>query len=158
MRNYINIIESGEGLPAPNVKPFWITSLMPLTADLKRTWGRDWSWVSGGCFAFAEVFQSVFGGELYGICTEVTESGETDYPVEHALVKLNGAFYDFNGVADIDAQISEIKQWKLKQGVDLPVSLKSRDDDYVFWFEDEYLDDEEMKFLKSVLAGKITAR
>lgn len=42
----------------------WQKTLSPLLSELQREHGRSWSWTKGGCFAFADAFRNVFGGEF----------------------------------------------------------------------------------------------
>lgn len=144
-------------LPAPNQSPWWVAPLAPFTAEQRRDWGRDWSWVTGGCFAFAEALHDVFGGELWGICSHIDADDGLgdDYPVEHALVKINGQFYDFNGVVDVDSYMARLGKGKKRQGLPVTLSVRPQTDPDVFWFEDEYVDDEGMDLLRKVLSGPI---
>jgi hypothetical protein len=150
MRNWLTLFEDTTQLPAlPPVgqTPFWIKPLTPLTKKLVD--GGDWSWTNGGCFAFAEAFHEVFGGEPWGICSEFEEEGDFDYPVEHAMVKVGNQFFDFNGVVDFE----EYAQ-RLAASTGRKIRLKAASEAGVFWFEDEYLDDEDMVFLRKVLSGQ----
>src|SRR4051812_15744608 len=102
------------GLPEQGEAPAWLGALADLTEKLVREWkNQDWTWTTGGCFAFAEVFAGTFGGEEYGICSfEADEQDEVhggDYPVEHAVVKVGDAFYDYKGRLDIDAETAALE-------------------------------------------------
>lgn len=96
----------------------------------------EWTWTTGGCFAFAEAFHAAFGGEFYGVC-RVTD--DEDLPVDHALVKLGSVYYDHDGPFDVS-----------KIAADQVV--RHRDDDYVCWFEDDFFDDEGWAEIHAVLA------
>lgn len=118
----------------------WQSALSDLTQQLVEANADlvEWSWTNGGCFAFAAAFSKVFGGELYGVCKPETTEGYTDYPVGHALVKLNGVFYDYNGVFDTAA-------------VAAPEVIKAKSDDDVAWFDDYFLDEQQTKKLRQIL-------
>lgn len=119
----------------PSQVKAWQKVLQPLTKELQRQNGTSWTWVSGGCFAFAEQFAKVFGGKRRGIAKMDKSSG--DYPVDHAVVELSGVLYDFNG-----------RYTKpLKKGE----TVVDKDAEGTYWFEDEFLDDKQMKALKSAL-------
>lgn len=125
-------ISENTNIPNPE---HWKKALEPLTKQLYREYrDREWTWTTGGCFAFAEAFQAAYGGELYGVCSQEGSGDDMDFPVEHAIIKLGGKFYDYNGIFDIGS-------------VKPPYMIKSRDDDYVFWFEDDFLNDKQWKKL-----------
>jgi hypothetical protein len=117
----------------------WQSKLAPLQVKLDRQY-EGWTWTTGGCFAFASAFQSAFGGEFYGVCRPSVENGMTDYPVDHALVKLGDVFYDHDGPYDPES----ILEGQV---------IMSRDDDYVCWFEDDFLGDRQWKKVHEVLKG-----
>ena len=124
-----------EGIKTTLDPKIWQQKLAPLTKKMMSEWkDSNWSWTTGGCFAFAEAFQKAFGGQLYGVCRIYTENGETDYPVDHALVKLNGQFYDYNGIYN-------------RKTVKKNQVIKAASEDGVGWFEDDFLDDKQMSFL-----------
>lgn len=117
----------------------WRARLAPYEAELQESYGTRWTWVTGGCFAFAEAFQKAFGGEFYGVCRISEEDGVPDLAVDHALVMLDGVLYDHEGPYDLAA----IKSDQV---------LKHRDDDYVCWFEDDFFDDEGWEGIHAVLS------
>lgn len=155
MRDLINLVENAHAgrLPAPGQTPYWVAPLAPYTAELRRGWGREWTWVTGGCFAFAEALHDVFGGELWGVCSHVDADDGLgdDYPVEHAMVKIGGKFYDFNGVVDAEAYMAALS----KEKPYATMSVRPKTDPEIFWFEDEYIDDEGMDLLRRVLSGNV---
>lgn len=117
----------------------WKNRLRPLEVEQQQGYyDTDWTWTTGGCFAFAEAFQEAFGGEFYGVCRVSEEDDDPDLPVDHALVLHDGIFYDHDGSFDplkiLDNQV-----------------IRHRDDDYVFWFEDDFFDDDQFEVLKAVL-------
>lgn len=117
----------------------WKERLRPIELDQQQGYyGTNWTWTTGGCFAFAEAFQEAFGGDFYGICRIGEDDDDPDLPVDHALVMLDGVLYDHDGPYDPTKIMSN-------------QVIRHRDDDYVFWFEDDFLDDEEFALLKEVL-------
>lgn len=135
-----------EILPGPGDMPPWAAPLEDLTDRLKENWGADWGWTRGGCFAFAETFVETFGGELWGVCSQEGSEGDIDFPVEHAIVRVGDAFYDYTGRLDVDAYRAD-----LERRTGRLTFVKRKDDPQVFWFEDEYLDDDDMDSLKEAL-------
>jgi hypothetical protein len=109
----------------------WQQELRSLTADLKKSHGKTWSWTSGGCFAFADAFVKTFGGKKKGVASHDVQSG--DFPVEHAFVELNGVKYDYSGVFEP----------KLKKNQ----KIVTEEDPEAFWFEDDFLSDAQLKHL-----------
>lgn len=125
--------------------PFWVKPMAPMTKKLGLG-----QWNEGGCFAFAEVLAKSFGGKLWGICSRQTdEDGATDFPVEHAIVKIAGRFYDYRGLLDVEL---EMRTMEAKNGRKL--FLKPASNPSVFWFEDEFLDDDDFAKLANILSGK----
>lgn len=115
----------------------WQDRLRPFKIEMQQR-NEAWTWTSGGCFAFASAFQAAFGGEFYGVCRVWEEDGEIDYPVDHALVLLNGVYYDHSGPFDVT---------KI-----LPAQvIKHREDDLVGWFEDDFFDDRQWKEIHAIL-------
>lgn len=146
MRQFINIVENANNsLPMAGQVPFWVGPLKPLTKRIKGNWGNRWTWTEGGCFAFAEIFHEVYGGEFWGVCSD--PDGEDDYAVEHAMVKVNGLFYDFTGVVDVEKYMKKLSK---ENGRELKLLPRHE----AFWFEDEYLDDDDLEYLRDVLTGK----
>lgn len=126
---------------APIDSDLWRDQLRQIEIDQQDGYhGTDWTWTTGGCFAFAEAFQEAFGGEYYGVCRVMDDDGVPDLPVDHALVLLDGVYYDHNGPFD-PARIANNQV------------IRHRDDDYVCWFEDDFLDDEQFDTLKAVLVS-----
>lgn len=118
----------------------WISKLHPLELlqQEESGYGEKWTWTAGGCFAFAEAFQAAFGGDFHGVCRVCTDDGFTDYPVDHALVMLDGILYDHDGPYDIGRlQPDQV--------------IRHRDDDYVCWFEDDFFDDDQFEEIHSIL-------
>lgn len=105
----------------------WTEKLKPFEVELQAS-HKHWTWTTGGCFAFASAFQAAFGGEFYGVCRIWEEDGNIDYPVDHALVLLDGVYYDHDG----EFEVSKIGFTQV---------IKHKDDDLVCWFEDEFFDD-----------------
>lgn len=137
------------GLPEQGEVPAWHGALEELTANLVREWkNQEWTWTSGGCFAFAEVFAGTFGGEEYGICSFEDDEHGGDYPVEHAVVKLGDAFYDYKGRLNIEAEMTALSELTGRK-----MYLKPRSDPKVFWFEDDFLDDDDFDVLRRALAA-----
>lgn len=116
----------------------WRRPLDALGLELQKAHGDDWAWTRGGCFAFAEHFQTRYGGDLWCVCRLDAASG--DFPAEHALVKLGESFYDADGVFDVT---------RLPDGS----TLKPKSDDLVFWFDDEFLSDEQWDRLGKILSA-----
>lgn len=125
---------------ADHIDPaLWKDLLRPLEEEQQDGYhGLNWTWTTGGCFAFAEAFQAAFGGEFYGVCRVSEEAGDPDLPVDHALVMLDGVLYDHDGVFD-------------PAGIKANQTIRHRDDDYVCWFEDDFFDDEGMEAIHAVL-------
>jgi hypothetical protein len=73
--------------------------------------------------------------------------------VEHAVVQVGDDFFDYNGRLDIEAEMAALTA-KTGRGM----FLKRRDDDGVFWFEDDFLDDKDMARLHDVLAACAPSR
>lgn len=134
-------------MPDAGAIPPWAAALEPLTERLKDECGDNWGWTQGGCFAFAEAFVETYGGEFWAVCSRCVEDGETDFPVEHAIVRVGDAFYDYSGRLDLDAYCS-----LLHANTGREILVKARTDDGVFWFEDEFLDEDAMDTLKATLA------
>ena len=140
----------GVGLPGPGEVPAWHAPLSDLTGELTETWAhRHWSWTTGGCFAFSSAFLAAFGGEEYGLCSQDPEG---DFPVEHAVVRLGDAYYDYNGLLDVEAEMDA-----LARRTGRALTLKPRGEEGVFWFEDDFMDDEEMERLHATLAECVPA-
>lgn len=118
----------------------WQSALSDLTQQLVKANADlvEWSWTNGGCFAFAAAFSKVFGGELFGVCRPETTDGYTDYPVGHAIVKLNGTFYDYNGAFNVASVVT-------------PDVIKAKTDEDVAWFDDYFLDEQQTKKLHHIL-------
>lgn len=135
-------------LPNPGETPYWVAGLASLTKQLQRTGGFWKSWTQGGCFAFAEALHEVFGGELWGVCSRDGGDDDYDYPVEHAMLKVGDRFYDYTGVVDVPAYMERLAQERKRE-----MFLKPASDPEVFWFEDEFMDDEQMATLRRVLRG-----
>lgn len=114
----------------------WKERLAPYEAEIRQSFGEDWTWTTGGCFAFAEAFHAAFGGEFYGLCR--VEEGVEDFAVDHALVMLDDVLYDHDGPFDT----SKIRTDQV---------IKHRDEDYVFWFEDDFFHDEGWEAIHIVL-------
>jgi hypothetical protein len=115
----------------------WKERLHPFEVEMRRH-NEAWSWTSGGCFAFASAFQAAFGGEFYGVCRIWEEDGEIDFPVDHALVLLDGVYYDHSGAFDVTKLLpSQV--------------VKHRDDDLVCWFEDDFFDERQLQEINAVL-------
>ena len=76
-------------------EPWWTSPLHDLTNELSTIVGYDDPWRTGGCFAFAEALQSIYGGSLWSACMR---DDDGDWSAEHAVVKLDGRFYDYYGV------------------------------------------------------------
>lgn len=129
--------KGGSTAPDPDV---WQSALAGLTAEM--TGWEKWSWTTGGCFAFADAFQRAFGGELYGVCRPEQhgpdDDPEVDYPVDHAIVLLGGKFYDYEGEFD-------------PSGIKPNQVIKSKADDFVCWFVDDFFDDRQMRLLRRVM-------
>lgn len=130
-------------LPPLGDKPYWTEALAVIEREVQVEFD-DWTWTAGGCFAFAEAFQACFGGVLYGICAYDEQSG--DYPVHHAVIELQGVYYDARGTIDLAAVIRECETSTGQE-----CELKPKTDDDVFWFDDEYLDDSQMQALSAAL-------
>lgn len=131
-------------MPKPFQTTFsYLTVLAPLTAALQALHGPEWSWTSGGCFAFAETYAEFFGAELWGVCRHDEAAG--DFPVDHALVRVQMAqgqeavYIDATGIVDVT---------KLEIGQ----QLLTKDDEGVFWFEDDFLDDDHLRQLRDILS------
>lgn len=122
-------------LPKVGETPFWIRPLRALTKQ-----NNLGTWNKGGCFAFADTLAEVYHGERWGVCSMDAEDG--DFPVEHAMVKIGGVFYDFRG-----AWTDPLTSIKSKR----KLFLKPASDPLVFWFEDEFLDDDDFATLEHVL-------
>jgi len=145
-------------LPDMGEPPAWHDSLADLTRNLTKAWeSQQWTWTTGGCFAFAEVFAETYGGEEFGICSfEADEQNEEhggDYPVEHAVVKVGDAFYDYRGRLDIDAEMAAYTASTGRR-----MFLKPKTDPAVFWFEDDFLDDDDFEALRRGLASCVPSR
>jgi hypothetical protein len=139
----IEIESADRRLPSVGEPPFWSA---PMKAMTKRLGLGQWN--KGGCFAFAEALAEAFDGELWGICEFVPDPEHSlggDYPVHHAIVKIGDLFYDYRGVVDIEKELKSVKGKTLH--------LKAKDDPTadVFWFEDEFLDDDDMLELNTIL-------
>lgn len=142
----------GDGLPEAGEVPAWHAPLRGLTRRTTAAWrDRGWSWTTGGCFAFAEAFKAAFGGDEFGICSR--DAAEGDYPVEHAVVRVGDDFFDYSGRLDIEAEMAALTARTGRE-----MFLKRRDDDGVFWFEDDFLDDKDMARLHDVLAACAPSR
>ena len=100
-----------------------------------------WDWDSGGCFAFAELFQKVFGGECYGIGF-LFEGDEEDFVTEHAIVLYEGYLFDAKGLVNINEWIAKDTQF-----------IKHKDEEFVSWFSDDYFSDEERIEIEDILRG-----
>ena len=147
------LLDEAKRVPPPLPKrvgevPFWRTPLREMSQRLELN-----EWQQGGCFAFAEALAKVYHGGLWGFCTfhpddDPLENSPTDYkgdyPVEHAVAKIGASFYDFTGMLDVKHILRQHPTYR----------LKSRDDDFVFWFEDEFLDDRDWAKLLAVLGGR----
>lgn len=137
MRYHEIMTEARPKLPAlPKVgeTPFWVLPLKNLTNQ-----NRLGNWSAGGCFAFADTLSAVYKGQRWGVCS-LDEEGE--YPVEHAMARIGGVFYDFRG-----AWSDPLKSIKSKR----KLYIKPASDPSVFWFDDEFLDDDDFALLKHVL-------
>ena len=138
------ITETAPKLPLPALPkigetPFWVR---PLAAMTRQNGLGNWS--AGGCFAFADTLSAVYRGQRWGVCS-LDDEGE--YPVEHAMAKIGGVFYDFRG-AWSDPLVSIKSKRKLY--------LRPASDPLVFWFEDESLGDDDFAVLEHVLrTGKL---
>ena len=135
-------------LPAPGQKPWWVSVLAPMTAEL-GTWG-NWSWTTGGCFAFADRLQKAYGGQLW--CVARYDPEGDDWGAEHAVVRIGGVFYDFNGVFDPETYMAMLAKANRKKGKDpYHREMKRKGSPGLMWFEDEFLDDKQWKQLLIVL-------
>lgn len=123
--------------------PYWTPALAEIASEITLE-VPDWTWTSGGCFVFAEAFHEAFGGRLCCVCTY--DSDSEDYPAGHAMVELNGVFYDARGQVDVATCISEVEA---TMGTSAEVRYK--DDPDVFWFQDDFLNDKQMRALKNSL-------
>lgn len=121
----------------------WQNQLVRLAAPIRKRYA-DWTWTKGGCFAFAEAFQKAFGGVLYGVC-EYDPDGK-DWPVNHAVVRLHDHFFDFEGPHD-EAEL--LRQYKSKRKTKNAVLPNNNEN--VFWFEDDFLNDEQWTKLHEIL-------
>ena len=156
MRQYLRIIE-GRGmlrvvqpashppLPGPGEKPWWVPALAKLTRELS---GDGWTWTTGGCFAFAEQLQKAYGGKLWGVARLDPDFDEWD--TEHAVVAINGVYYDFGGVFDPVSYMAKLARNDKKHG-NGPYRREMRPKNKAGWFEDEFLDDRQMRDLLIVL-------
>jgi len=146
-------MSSEPALPEFGETPTWHNALAGLTKNLTKAWkNQGWTWTAGGCFAFAEVFAETFDGEEYGICSfepdEQDEVNGGDYPVEHAVVKVGDAYYDYKGRLDIVAEMAA-----LEASTGRRMFLKAKTDPAVFWFEDDFLDDADFEELRRGLSA-----
>lgn len=92
-------------LPNAGETPFWVKPMKKMTKELGLG-----QWNKGRCFAFAEVLANAFHGKLWGLCSaDQDDDGNTDFPVEHAIVKIGGKFYDYRGLLNIDAEIQNME-------------------------------------------------
>lgn len=104
----------------------------------KQDW-PGWDWDAGGCFAFAENFQKVFGGERFGICMELDEG---DFITQHAMVWYEGYLFDAKGLVNT-------KKW-MKGDI---CSIRHKDDENIVWFEDQFFDDRQNSEIEAILRG-----
>lgn len=132
-------------LPERGEFPPWADELESLTRDLMEEWGEGWGWTTGGCFAFAQVFVETFGGEPWGYCVRDEQEGDVDWPVHHAVVRVGDAFYDYTGRFDPKAYGASI-------GEERTCEMLPKGADGVFWFEDDFLDDDHYQRLRDALA------
>lgn len=121
-------------------QPFWKKPLSSMTRRLELG-----NWDKGGCFAFAEALVKVFGGELWGFCSfqPADKNGGDNFPVEHAVAKIGDRFYDYSGMVDVSKILKRHPRW----------TLKPQSDPGVFWFEDEFVGDDDWETLLSVLSS-----
>lgn len=105
---------------------------------LRKEW-LAWDWDAGGCFAFAEIFQKVFGGEQYGAFLIVAPD---DLVAEHAMILYEGYLFDAKGLV-------KIRDWIFG---DLRC-IKHKDAEGVSWFEDDFFSDEEYLEIEKILRG-----
>jgi len=64
----------------------------------------DWSWTSGGCFAFAEALvKAIIGAELWA----VGQFQGYDWATQHAFVCVDAKFYDADGLTDREALLKK---------------------------------------------------
>jgi hypothetical protein len=120
----------------------WKGPLMRIASQIRRV-HRGWTWTKGGCFAFAEAFHKAFGGELYGVCRHDLRG--KDWPVDHAVVRLGGKFWDFDGSHTARALL---KRYGIRGS-----AIKSEADEDVHWFTDDFLNDSQWSELQSVMAA-----
>lgn len=142
------IISARPPLPALGEKPWWVSALAPMTRQLS---GGGWSWISGGCFAFADRLQKAYGGQLWGVARYDPEFDAFD--TEHAVVLVKGGYYDFNGVFDPAAYITKLAR-KDKRAGNGPYRREMRPKREAGWFDDEYLNDDQWRDLLLVLKSE----
>ena len=105
MRKWIDLFEGTlPPLPSAEQTPWWIEPLAPLTAKVQSYLGVEDPWATGGCFAFAEALQSIYGGTRWGAYSigENYDEDEDDWDHEHEVVEINGTFYDYHGVFELE--------------------------------------------------------
>jgi hypothetical protein len=154
MRDWINIINEAARIPLPGVgeRPWWVNLLAPLTTELETEWSdHDWTWTAGGCFAFAENLKKAYGGQLWALSRLCDYGdGQKDWGADHAVVFVNGHYYDFNGVFDPVSFKAMLDADDAKRG-EGPFERKMLPKHQAGWFEDEFLDDEQWAGLLRVL-------
>jgi hypothetical protein len=152
MRNFINIITENVGrppLPSAGETPWWIATLAPLTKMMKKKHSYyGWTWVTGGCFAFVEAAHEAYGGEKWGVCSYAVE--DECWDVEHAVLKVAGVYYDYNGVFDPAAYIVKLRRKypRLKKS---QIEMLPENGDGVCWMQDDFFDDEGLDTLHRIL-------
>lgn len=138
--------------PSPSLP--WKGPLSGLTKKLSKE--PDWTWVSGGCFAFSQALFLVTGCPEYGIIEISSTKDGVENPggVHHSMVKIGDGYYDYEGKVDVNKWMRGIKRSRLPHPVKLIVGSREDYDDY--WFNDDWLSPSEQKILVSVLRSSLS--
>ena len=148
MRNFIDVIVEAQNkppLPVLGERPWWIEPLASLTKELSN---ENWSWLEGGCFAFADRLRKAYGGQLWAMARYDEDFDE--WNADHAVVKINGQYYDYNGVFDPETyavHLAKLDKFRNQGPYRREMMPKSK----INWFEDEWLDQQQWDGLLRVL-------
>ena len=141
MRNWIILVENAlPPLPTKGATPWWVEPLQELTQEVVAN-DPEWGWTNGGCFTFAEVLAKAYGGKCAVII--VWDDRADDWWNHHAIVEINGVYYDYNGVFVMP-----------KRGDDGHKRAKivpPDSDEYGYqWMDEMHLDDDQLERLNAV--------
>ena len=114
-----------------------------IVKDIRKEYSW-WSWIRGGCFAFAEALTAAFPDVKLWV---IAERLEVDWGSHHAFVKYHGKFYDATGRITKKGLNKPYKNCIVKMG-----EVDNWPDELPLWYpEQEFVTQKEIKLITQML-------